>query len=329
MKPGCKHFLKHLNQLELKILLSEKYESPALWLYQNDLRTPLFMLEGLARIYRDFLSSKKCEKLYQKFKTLEDALGSIDYYDSLYEYSQKNDLDQKLTNYFKKKYKKALLQFENILINENWYKSPNKINYSQFSKLRDQIRSLNWVSAKLERKAIGLFLNRNLDAIDKQYQTGRFDFDHLEEGLHEFRRRIRWISIYAHALNGQLVLESTSEVPDAFKEYCTDVIKNSPFNILEENYRLKPLKIKDYLFFALSFVIDRMGKLKDNGQLVHAIAQAAVACGLCDENNNDQFVRSLIGEDYLDHDSIAEQARTICDELIIQKKLLKNLKIFS
>ena len=56
---------------------------PALFLYQNNARTPLFMLEGLSKMYIDIHNKKRFSKLKEHFKLLEDGLGAIDYYDAI------------------------------------------------------------------------------------------------------------------------------------------------------------------------------------------------------------------------------------------------------
>ena len=55
-------------------------ENPALWLYLNDLRTPMFMLEGLAKMYANLHNKKDFSKIKEQAKEIEDALGVVDFY---------------------------------------------------------------------------------------------------------------------------------------------------------------------------------------------------------------------------------------------------------
>src|SRR6186713_3659761 len=82
MRNGIVRFEQHLNKLQELLIKSSKQKNPALWLYQNDARTPLFMLEGLAKLYAGIHNEKKFKKLKEQFKLLEDGFGAIDYYDS-------------------------------------------------------------------------------------------------------------------------------------------------------------------------------------------------------------------------------------------------------
>ena len=63
MKNGLLRFDFYLNQLEALLVKSSKQKNPALWLYQNNARTPLFMLEGLAKLYSGIHNKKKFEKI--------------------------------------------------------------------------------------------------------------------------------------------------------------------------------------------------------------------------------------------------------------------------
>lgn len=82
MKNGQARFEYFLNQLQQLLTRAGKQKNPALWLYRNNARTPLFMLEGLAKLYSGLHNKKKFSKIKEQFKLLEDALGSIDYYDA-------------------------------------------------------------------------------------------------------------------------------------------------------------------------------------------------------------------------------------------------------
>jgi len=82
MKNGPARFDFFLSQLQTLLAKAAKQKNPALWLYQNNARTPLFMLEGLAKMYSGIHNNKKFTKLKEHFKFLEDVLGAIDYYDA-------------------------------------------------------------------------------------------------------------------------------------------------------------------------------------------------------------------------------------------------------
>ena len=100
MKNGLARFEFFLNQLQILLDKSAKQKNPALWLYQNNARTPLFMLEGLAKLYAGIHNKKKFTKIKAQFKLLEDTIGAIDYYDSFAkEFVAKKNIPAALTSY--------------------------------------------------------------------------------------------------------------------------------------------------------------------------------------------------------------------------------------
>ena len=76
MKNGPARFTFYLDLLEKLITEAATQTDPAFWLYQNGARTPLFMLEGLAKLYSGLHNKKRFEKIGEHFKLLEDALGA-------------------------------------------------------------------------------------------------------------------------------------------------------------------------------------------------------------------------------------------------------------
>ena len=71
MHKGLLRFEFFLNQLETIILKADKQKNPGLFLYKNNARTPLFMLEALSKMYAEIHNKKKFSKLKEHFKFQE------------------------------------------------------------------------------------------------------------------------------------------------------------------------------------------------------------------------------------------------------------------
>src|SRR5580765_7838354 len=80
MKQGKSRFEFQLNKIEALFAQAVSEENPAFWLFLHDLRTPVFMLEALAKLYATLHNKKLFKKLQVEFKAIEDILGAIDYY---------------------------------------------------------------------------------------------------------------------------------------------------------------------------------------------------------------------------------------------------------
>jgi hypothetical protein len=71
MKNGLYRFTYHLQQVEILLNKVKKQKNPALWLFNNNARTPFFMLEGLAKLYAGLHNKKKFTKFKEHFKLIE------------------------------------------------------------------------------------------------------------------------------------------------------------------------------------------------------------------------------------------------------------------
>ena len=71
-------FLFYSSQLQTLFTKAAKQKDPAMWLYKNDARTLLFMLEALTRLHSKAFDEKLFDKWNNRFKKLEDLFGEID-----------------------------------------------------------------------------------------------------------------------------------------------------------------------------------------------------------------------------------------------------------
>jgi hypothetical protein len=190
---------------------SDGSESPATLrdrLIDGTARTQLFRLESLLRLYgRAF---PELDEHLRAVKEVEDGLGAYAYaVDSL--------------NFAKDKFKK-----------ENQAAAPDAIRKADQERMLEGLgkkeEAARRVLAKLlERTTLGSdlpelrsqmvstlagwsaardleYVNGELQRILKNVRDGRFDFNKLEDGIHEFRRRLRWFPMTIDALDGLVVV---------------------------------------------------------------------------------------------------------------------------
>ena len=118
---GESSFNFFLDKLQLLLDKSARQKNPALWLYQNNARTPLFMLEALARLYTGINKDKKFAKLDAEFKLLEDVLGAIDYYDVFAkQFATDKKIPAAVTNYLQAQTREKVQQLNEMLIEKRW-----------------------------------------------------------------------------------------------------------------------------------------------------------------------------------------------------------------
>ncbi len=273
MKNGQLRFEYYLTQLEELLKKSSTQKNPALWLYQNNVRTPLFMLEALAKMYAGIHNKKKFSKLKEHFKLLEDMLGQIDYYDAFAkEFVADKKIPATITNYLQAQSREKIQSLNEILTEKEWLGNDN----SRINKIRKKLSKADWQDEKQDIKSIEQFYITAINKILEFINEKNFHFTNVENDVHEFRRMLRWLSIYPQALRGCIQLsESTDAVPKFLSKYLTKEITGSKYNIMPDaaaqKYFLIFVKPR---FYALSWMIAELGSLKDNGLKIELIKEA-------------------------------------------------------
>jgi hypothetical protein len=138
---------------------------------------------------------------------------------------------------------------------------------------------------------------------------------------------MRWLSIYPQALQGCIQLESNKRIPGHLKKYQTKDITDSPFNkmpgkgknryvlILEQNY-----------YYALSWMIAELGRLKDTGLQITAVKEALQqTVGLSDEEAYKEIYK-LFGKKQPTLETLLTEAERIC-KIYFKEQNLEHLVI--
>lgn len=263
MKNGPLRFSFYVEQLEKLLVESAQQQDPAGWLYQNNARTSLFMLEGLARLYSGLHNKKRFAKLEKEFKTLEDALGMIDYYDCFAkQFAADTTVTVTITKFAQKRAIEETATLNSLLVAKHWI-GPNA---NRVSKIKKKLAGADWLDEKHEMKAIESYYRGNITKINAFADGYTNGFTELESQVHELRRKLRWLSIFPAALRGCIQLDETPTQDKNVAKYLTPEIVNSPFNKMPSPAECRYLLMfrSDY-FLALSWMIAELGKLKDQG----------------------------------------------------------------
>ncbi len=154
MKNGLARFDFYLNQLEKLMSDAAAETNPALWLYANNARTPLFMLEGLAKLYSGLHNKNRFRKIEAHFKLLEDALGAIDYYDSFArEFSLNKKIPGDVAAYTQAQVEENIQRLNDLLVEKEWIGE----NANRIRKIRKKLNGADWMNEKREINAIESF----------------------------------------------------------------------------------------------------------------------------------------------------------------------------
>jgi hypothetical protein len=267
MSFGRLRFEAQLVAIETLIKESKFQENRVFWLYENNLRSSFFMLEGLARLYAQAHNKKLFTKIKDKAKELEDALGWLDFYYHYYQVFSKNrKLSAEVKAYFTKKLEQSQETCLKLLKKEEW------LNGDRIKKIRKQLKYADWKEEAVEVELFSGIYRSEANEILQFLRDHEFHFADMEHDVHELRRKLRWLSIYPQALQGVVKLIHKSKDKNALVQYHTEAILTSPYNQFQPSKKLAAhLKLGKPQFFALSWLIAQLGELKDKGQHIEIL----------------------------------------------------------
>ena len=319
MKKGQPRFNYFLNQLEVLLAKSSKQKNPGLWLYQNNARTPLFMLEALAKLYAGIHNKKKFSKLKDHFKLLEDSIGAIDYYDSFAkDFLANKKIPKTITAYLQAQSREKIQSLNEILIEKEWLGNNN----SRIKKIRKKLETAGWLNEEDDLKSIHSFYISAINKILGFINEKGFHFENVEADVHELRRKLRWLSIYPQALQGCIQTTKAKALPKYLEKYLTKEITGSPYNIMPGADDSKHFLLLDKnRFYALSWLIADLGKLKDNGLRVVVIEEALLQTTKTTNTDALKKTYQLLGNKQPKLQQLLDNAESTCKIYFKEKNL--------
>jgi len=323
MKNGIERFEFWLMKVETLLTQSAVEKNPGLWLYSNDIRTPLFMLEGLAKMYAGIHNKNRFSKLKEDFKLLEDTLGAIDYYDSFAkEFAKESGIPISVTEYIQAQTREKIQRFNDLLQERGWVGE-----YAdRLKKIRKKLKGADWLKDEKEINGIADFYKDSIDEINDFVAATKCKFTEIETQVHSIRRKLRWLSIYPKALQGCIQLTDSNIEDENLAKYLTEDTINSPFNKMPDaaGNRYFLMLEKNY-FLALSWMIASLGKLKDNGLRVIAVTEAFQQTKGISKPEALALTYQVLGEQQPKLTAILSGSSAICENYFKEKNLDKLL----
>jgi hypothetical protein len=122
------------------------------------------------------------------------------------------------------------------------------------------------------------FVNRELDRVLKNVRDGHFDFNKLEDGIHEFRRRLRWFPMMIDSLDGLILVRD--DAPGACPAPALEALAGSA--AAKHRYAnpalrfpaSRPCTISRCLLWQVSKTVRDIGRLKDEAEGNAAVESA-------------------------------------------------------
>ena len=316
MKNGLSRFEFYLQKIELLMQQATKEQNPALFLYKNDARTLLFMLEALSRLYGNLHNKKKFTDLAEHFKLLEDGIGVIDYYDYYTKiFLAHPTVPVHIREYMEGQTREKIQHLNDLLSIYGWLGE----DAVRINKLRKKLDKADWLHPKEEVKGISEFYEDEIKQIKKFVKSNRGQFTEMESQVHELRRNIRWLSIYPQALQGMIQMNDCGITEKFSEKYLKPEIVNSKYNIMPDaGINTWFILFEKNYFLALSWLIAEIGKLKDEGLQNYAVTEALQQTENLDRKDAVNKSFEILGIPTNTIDKILSYALEITNQFIIE-----------
>lgn len=314
-------FLFYSKQLQDLLKKCAKQKNPALWLYKNNAKTVLFMLEALTRIHQKAFDERVFAKWNKRFKKLEDLFGVIDEYKVLEKELKINKkVDRETLKYFLVNTNNYISRCNKRLNAKDW------LNQKMVS-FDESIKSFNVDYNQEYCDVIKDVLVDEIDAILYFALKEKYQFRDIEQ-VHEVRRKVRWLSIYAQAFGGLIQLKKSGKREPTEINYYTKEVLNSAYNKVHPKLKNTGIiQIDQDSFFALSWLINELGIIKDKGISIEHLTDAIYVSEKITLEQAREKALKLLGFSKTTLADLLKQAAGIIKTVLVKDKILERLII--
>lgn len=312
----------HLTELHNLASRLKNVDEPEIKFYHEGARNEFFYLEAASRILRFSVDKKTFNVYYDRFKKAEDILGTYDYHEALYNgIVGKEGIDTNFITYFKKNLDDHQKLMREFLVAQKWI-GPN---VSTYTDLITDFSKINYPKVNELRKLLAKYMIKQLTKVQDAFEQKTLDINDIEGGIHEIRRKLRWVSIYAQVCNGWIQLRDVKTTPSSLKKYQTKETIISPFNKLPKApQNFDSLIIDSTNFYALSWVIAELGKIKDQGMKVEAINEAIQVCDIKNKTQI-QLIRDTYNASLSSFAEAPNQAKLVLENFFVKDKIAESI----
>jgi len=289
-------------------------------LYLNDARTPLFQLQALARIELEIGKDKETAKNWLvEFKSLEDAFGKYDFWYTLLQKNHEWGSPNEILTVIEQQTQRHLGLLETIIHRYGWI-TQNDLDKKPLDRFSKDFKKYKWVRESKESKKLLKFFRDEASTLHEKIVSGDIDLNLIEDGIHELRRKLRWLGIYSSSLLGKVQHSNANEISH-LDHYITEENKLFKFNILP----LPPDNVETIHFlrggfYALSLLIDGLGKIKDPGLITEEMVKITQITG-----SNMNKLKPKMGLDYATHAKVVKDAKALVKPILLKDEILLHI----
>jgi len=321
-------FSKHLSNFQCKIDLvtgSEGFTAPYLGeishqLYLNDARTPLFQLQALARIELEIGKDKETAKNWlEEFKSLEDAFGKYDFWYTLLQKNNEWESPKEILTVIEQQTQRHLGLLESTIQHYGWLPRC-EVERKPMDRFTKDFKKYKWTKESKETKKLLKFFRDEANGLHVKISSGEIDLNLIEDGIHELRRKLRWLGIYSSSLLGK-VQHSDENEKSSLDHYISEENKLFKFNILPNpSENIETIQFLKGGFYALSILIDGLGKIKDPGLITEEMVKITQLTG-----SSTSKLKPKMGTDFASHSKVVREAKALVKPILLKDEILLHI----
>lgn len=298
-------------------------------LLKGQIRTLFFKLQSVAKVYENELKEMKVYRAF--FKKFEDQLGRLDLINSLLIKAHKVE-NAELENYFQAELQIEATRSLRILNAENFFNGSG----GSLNKVLKAVGKLSWEEVKKEKDFLTGTLIEEAKKLRDKVENKEFTNSDIELGLHELRRKLRWLLIHVQIMDGLTVYKTDIKDYDESNRLWNQLQKsnkgfeNSTFLRMSDPDIKKPILIPQKAHAMISELVGQIGKEKDMLETNLYFKEAAVKLGfskdqleaLADSVKSKLFGSAEVGEPQM----AAEYFQDVITKSKLLKLYIKNIK---
>jgi hypothetical protein len=168
-----------------------------------------------------------------------------------------------------------------------------------------------WVTGKHEKTALLRIIAGYVLDLNDAVKANKFDHADIEKGLHELRRRLRWIGMQVTTLSGVVELADEASLDAKLKTLIKDAQTKNPkmmtskYMKVEEALVDNPIQVPRQTLAMITEYVSRIGASKDNAEMQIYIEEAMKGDDVSNKDGVDQKLQDLLKSGKVDHQAMA------------------------
>lgn len=233
-------------------------------------RASVFNIQALGRLYKD--EARLFSEMRDRFRELEDSIGEYQKWIDYENQGIRDGASEAVISRLKANREHGRALLENALVSSGFLPSNGQKPY--LKALRESLHAYAWKSVEDDRK---LMVEKLSETLEKA-KVAQYNFAHLEEGngVHEFRRKMRWFSMETRGLNGLIVLKPRTEAcpVESWSYLIRNDIAGTKYAVLPPAAtETQPIALSACLYLKVARMVEDVNQIKAKAEAIDSLSE--------------------------------------------------------